>query len=154
VTSLLKKIELLCVGKIKEPYFTAALHEYAKRLSRFCAFSVTEIPDAGDSPESVLKESAAILQKIGGFSVLLDRAGEPVTSEGFSKAIDAAFTRGADKVHVIIGGSRGVSGELKSAADKTFSFGAVTYPHQLMRVIAAEQIYRAMCILNGTPYHK
>jgi len=57
-------------------------------------------------------------------------------------------------VHIIIGGSRGVSEELKSAADKIYSFGAVTYPHQLMRVIASEQIYRAMCISGGTPYHK
>ncbi|MCL2797120.1 MAG: 23S rRNA (pseudouridine(1915)-N(3))-methyltransferase RlmH [Firmicutes bacterium] len=156
---MMKKIDLLCVGKLKEPYFAAAVAEYTKRLSRFCAFTVTEVPDAGDSESSVLKESAAVFQKIGerrasAFVILLDRAGEPVSSEGFAKAIDTAFARGAERVHLIIGGSRGVSEELKSAADKRLSFGAVTYPHQLMRVIAAEQVYRAMCILGGTPYHK
>ena len=150
----MKKIDLLCVGKIKESFYTAAVAEYQKRLSRFCVFSITEIPDAGDSKTAVFKESALLLQKIGGFAILLDRAGEPVSSEGFAKSLDAAFTHGADRIHIIIGGSRGVSRELKSAADKVFSFGGVTYPHQLMRVIAAEQIYRAMCILNGTPYHK
>jgi len=150
----MKKIDLLCVGKIKEPYYNAALAEYSKRLSRFCAFTVTEIPDAGDAPETVAKESAALAAKLGGYTVLLDRAGEPVTSEGFARVIDAAFVRGAAKVHVVVGGSRGVSRELKAAADKAFSFGGVTYPHALMRVIAAEQIYRAMSILSGAPYHK
>jgi len=149
-----KKIELLCVGKIKEPFFAAALAEYEKRLSRFCAFSVTEVPEAGDSEIAVQKEGAALLQKRDGFFILLDREGEFIGSEGFAKAIDSAFTRGADRVQIVIGGSRGVSGEVKEKADRVFSFGAVTYPHRLMRVIAAEQIYRAMCILSGTPYHK
>ena len=150
----MKKIDLLCVGKIKEPFYRAALEEYSKRLSRYCSFSVTEIPDAGDSIVSVITESAALSGKIGGYTVLLDRTGASVTSEDFARALDAAFTRGFEKVHVIIGGSRGVSDGIKNAADKVYNFGAVTYPHQLMRVIAAEQIYRAMCILNGAPYHK
>ena len=150
----MKKIEILCVGKIKEPYFAAAIAEYQKRLSRFCTFSVIEIQDSADSAEPVVKESNALSQKIDGYTILLDRLGESVTSEGFSKAIDTAFTRGAEKIQVIIGGSRGVDERLKSVADKSFSFGGITYPHQLMRVIAAEQIYRAMCIQNGLPYHK
>lgn len=150
----MKKIELLCVGKLKEKYFSDAVSEYQKRLSRYCSFSVTEIPDAGDGPDSVQKESALILQKSDGFKILLDLTGAGVTSEDFAKTVDNAFTRGAEKVVVMIGGSRGVSEAVKKSADKVYSFGAVTYPHQLMRVIAAEQIYRAMCILSGTPYHK
>ena len=150
----MKKIEILCVGKIKEAYFAEAVAEYGKRLSRFCDFSVTEIPDAPDNILAADKESAAILHKADGYKVLLDLSGEPATSEGFAKWIDGAFVRGAAKVQIIIGGSRGVSDTVKRAADKIFSFGRVTYPHKLMRVIAAEQVYRAMCILHGTPYHK
>ncbi len=150
----MKKIDLLCAGKIKEAYFTEAVAEYRKRLGRFCAFTVTEVPDFPDGPGAVERESAALLQKADGYKILLDLCGEPVTSEGFSKTIDLAFTRGFEKVHVIVGGSRGVGDAVKNAADKIFNFGAVTYPHQLMRVIAAEQIYRAMCIGAGTKYHK
>ena len=150
----MKKINILCVGKIKEAYFKEAVAEYQKRLSRFCSFSVTEVPDAGDSPEAAAKESALILQKADGYKILLDLSGEAVTSEDFAKTIDTAFARGAAQVRIIIGGSRGVSKSVKDAADKIFSFGKVTYPHQLMRVIAAEQVYRAMGIIHGTPYHK
>jgi len=150
----MKKIDILCIGKIKEPYYTAAIAEYAKRLSRFCNFSVTELNEAGDNPQAVIKESAALLEKADGYKIFLDVKGELVSSEEFAKTIDAAFVRGAEKVRIIIGGSRGADERVRAAADKVFSFGRVTYPHQLMRVIAAEQVYRAMCILNGTPYHK
>jgi 23S rRNA (pseudouridine1915-N3)-methyltransferase len=150
----LKKIDILCVGKLKERYWTDAVAEYAKRLSRFCDFTVTEVKEWPDTPDAPIKEGAALLEKADGYKILLDLSGTPVTSEGFAAKLDAVFTGGANKAHIIIGGSRGVDKALKTATGAIFNFGAVTYPHQLMRVIAAEQIYRAMCILNGVGYHK
>jgi 23S rRNA (pseudouridine1915-N3)-methyltransferase len=150
----MKKIELVCVGRIKEKYFLDALAEYQKRLKRFCGFVLTELCDAPDGVGAADTESAAVIGAMGGYKILLDRTGSAVSSEEFSKTIETAFVNSAPKVQIIIGGSRGVNGEVRALSDKVFSFGAVTYPHKLMRVIAAEQIYRAMCIANNAPYHK
>jgi len=152
----MKKIEILCVGKIKENYFKDAIAEYQKRLSRFCSFSIIEVAEFGDSTLAKDKEGAAILQKMldGSFTILLDIQGEMITSEGLAKAIDLAFVKGNDKVRFIIGGSHGVREAVKERVDRVVSFGKITYPHQLFRVVLCEQIYRALCIQNGTPYHK
>jgi len=152
----MKKIEILCVGKIKENYFKDAIAEYQKRLSRFCNFSIVEVVEFGDSTLAKEKEGAAILQKMldGSFLILLDIQGEMITSEGLAKEIDLAFVKGNDKVRFVVGGSHGISEIVKEKADKAISFGKITYPHQLFRVVLCEQIYRALCIQNGTPYHK
>jgi len=151
----MKKIEFICVGKIKERFFNEAANEYVKRLSRFCSLSIIEIKDEGDEPTRAKQlESEAIINKLGGFSILLDVGGDLVSSEKFSTTIDNAYNSGNTKVQIIIGGSHGISDALKSKVSSRVSFGRVTYPHKLMRVIALEQVYRAFGIIYGTPYHK
>ena len=149
----MKKIYLTCVGKLKENYFSDAVEEYRKRLSPYCALVINEVSDVA-GPAEIEKESDAILAtfKEGETRILLDIGGELITSEAFSGLIDKAFTQGKD-LRLIIGGSRGVDERVKKAAVRV-SFGRVTYPHQLMRVILCEQLYRAFSILHNTPYHK
>jgi len=162
----MKKIELICVGKIKENYLKDAIAEYQKRLTRYCDLSVFEIKDEGDNLGiAIVKESNAIIEKIcrGGtlpsahnnsYTILLDIQGEQISSPQLAQTIDTAFTKGHSKIQFIIGGSHGVDNTVKQSAAKTISFGRITYPHQLMRVICLEQIYRSMCILGNVPYHK
>ena len=149
----MKKIQLICVGRLKEKYFADAMGEYAKRLSRFCEFSVKELPDYADGADGAKRESLSIAGEIDGYCILTDINGQLMTSEGFAETLEKAFLS-APKVQIIIGGSHGVTDELKRKADALVSFGRMTYPHQLMRVIAAEQVYRAMSITAGTAYHK
>lgn len=150
--AVVKKATVLCVGKIKEKYFTDGIAEYAKRLGRFCDFSIAEIPDeAGDA--EIRRESDELLRRLRGYVVLLDIGGKELSSPEFASAIDKAYLT-APEITFVIGGSRGVDDRVRAKADLRVSFGKVTYPHQLMRLILAEQIYRAFNILAGTPYHK
>lgn len=150
----MKKVRLVCVGKIKEKFIADGVEHYAKRLKRFCDFSVEEVPDYPDDENAVAKESALLIKKLGGFVILFDLGGEIITSEKFSAIFENAYARGDDTVSLVIGGSRGVSDDIKRIADKRIAFGKVTYPHRLMRLIAAEQIYRAFTISANLPYHK
>lgn len=146
----MKKIKLIVVGKLKEKFFSEACDEYLKRLSRFAEVSVCEIKDR---PEGISAESSDILQALKGYVILADINGEGKSSEEFSALIDSIFNRN-DTISFIIGGSCGVDQRVKDKADKKISFGKMTYPHMLMRVIALEQIYRAFTIKEGLPYHK
>lgn len=150
----MKKIYVTCVGKLKEKFFSLAVEEYRKRLSPYCDLVFDEVADEPTQDE-VKRESDAILSTFreGETRILADIDGELVTSERFSAIIDDAFTSGKS-LRFIIGGSRGVDERVRKAADRRISFGRVTYPHQLMRVILGEQIYRAFTILHHTPYHK
>jgi len=149
------RINIAAVGKLKENYWVEAFAEYEKRLSRFCSFSVCEIPEAAGSIEvQKAAEGKEILKKIKGAAILLDIGGEPLSSEGFAQLIDQSAARGNSEFTFIIGGSHGVSDEVKNAASKRISFGNITYPHRLIRIILAEQIYRAFAIINNTGYHK
>lgn len=141
------------MGKIKESYLVEGIAEYVKRLTRFCDVTVTEIPDCADGAEAAKTESGAILSKLTGYTILADIGGELITSEGLASAVDKAYLT-ADTVTFVIGGSSGVDERVRAAADKRVSFGRVTYPHKLMRLIAAEQLYRAFTITAGLPYHK
>ena len=149
----MKKIQLICVGKIKEKFYAEAIAEYSKRLGKFCDFSIKELPDYADGADGVRRESMSIEGELSGYSILTDIKGELITSEDFADIFDRAFIS-SPKVQIIIGGSAGVTDELRKRADKRVSFGRMTFPHQLMRVIAAEQVYRAMTISARTPYHK
>lgn len=144
----MKKLKLVVVGKLKEPFFVDACNEYLKRLSRFVKAEICELKDRGISAES-----DDILSAVGGEVALADLSGEMMTSEGFSEYICGAFVR-HDVVSFVIGGSCGVDERVKARADKRICFGKMTYPHMLMRVIALEQIYRAFTIKEGMPYHK
>lgn len=149
----MKKIELLCVGKIKEEWINSGIKEYAKRLSRFCSFSIKELADYPDAMDGQSKESLSIIGNMGGYSILTDIKGDNMTSEQFAAVIDKAFLSN-DKVQIIIGGSHGVNEQVRAKSRSKVSFGKMTYPHRLMRLIAVEQIYRAMTITAGLPYHK
>ncbi|MBR2967766.1 MAG: 23S rRNA (pseudouridine(1915)-N(3))-methyltransferase RlmH [Clostridia bacterium] len=146
----MKKIKLVVVGKLKEKFFASACDEYLKRLSRFADVSVCELKDRVDG---IAIESSDILDNIKGYTFLCDIGGETLSSEQFSAQLGSAMQE-SDVVTFVIGGSCGVDQRVKSKANKKISFGKMTYPHMLMRVILLEQIYRAFTIKEGLPYHK
>lgn len=157
-------ITLLCVGKIKEAYYREALAEYVKRLSKYCRLNVIEVADeqtpdkASDIEVAAIlkKEEERILSKIPANSHVISLAieGKSLDSVAFSSLIDDLGISGKSNICFIIGGSLGLSDNVKSRSDMLLSFSKMTYPHQLMRVILTEQIYRAYRIIKGEPYHK
>lgn len=157
-------ITLITVGKIKEKYFTDAIAEYSKRLGRYCKLNIIELKDepTPDNPsenerQQVLKkEGARILEKIpkSCYVVPLCIEGKQKTSEELSDFIQKTATDGYNEIVFIIGGSMGICDEVKAKADFKLSFSKMTFPHQLMRVVLLEQIYRAFNIADGGKYHK
>ena len=153
-------IKIVCVGKLKEKYFKDAILEYAKRLQRFCKFEIVEVQeeliDANLKNLDVVKvkEGERILQKAQGYLIALDMHGDLISSEDHAKKINDLSCRGISTITYIIGGSYGLSKEVLDKVDFKMSFGKLTYPHQLMRVVLTEQIYRAYTILEGSSYHK
>ena len=151
----MKSVCVTCVGKLKERYFADAVAEYAKRLNKYCKLTVNEVDDVAHADE-VRRESDFIQKtfRAGEYRILADVGGELVSSEELSEILEKAFGSGKSSVRFIIGGSCGVDDRIRKSADRRVSFGRMTYPHQLMRVILLEQIYRAFTISAGTPYHK
>lgn len=157
-------ITILCVGKIKEAYYREALAEYVKRLSKYCRLNVIEVADeqtpdkASDIEVAAIlkKEEERILSKIPANPHVISLAieGKSLDSVAFSSLIDNLGISGKSNICFIIGGSLGLSDNVKSRSDMLLSFSKMTYPHQLMRVILTEQIYRAYRIIKGEPYHK
>ncbi|HHU43419.1 MAG: 23S rRNA (pseudouridine(1915)-N(3))-methyltransferase RlmH [Bacillota bacterium] len=143
-------INLIAVGSLKEKYWTDAIKEYQKRLSRFCKLNIIETPEARTKEEEIKN----IIKKIKGYSILFDIKGKLLSSEEFSAVFSKKLLEGISCFSLIIGGSEGVDESLKKQVDLIVSFGKVTYPHQLMRVILIEQIYRAITIINNITYHK
>ena len=158
------KITVLTAGKIKEKYFTEAVREYAKRLSRYCELQIIETDDEAtpDNASPALetqiknKEGARILSRIptGAYVIALAIQGREVDSVGLSQKISALTLNGHSHLVFIIGGSLGLSDAVLEKADEKLSFSRLTFPHQLMRVILLEQIYRSFRIARGEPYHK
>lgn len=151
------KINIVAVGKIKEEFFVRAIDEYSKRLQKFCEFHVIEVPEATQETGIQKKNEAegkSLLARCKGIIICLDRQGKEVSSEQFSKLLDEYKLSGASEFSFVIGGSNGLSDEVLSRANMTLSFGKVTFPHQLFRVILSEQLYRAFTISCGHPYHK
>ncbi len=150
------KITILCVGKLKESYFKDAITEYSKRLSAYCDLSVVEVADDADSDVAVLNEGKRIIEKLPDRAYVFALAinGKKLDSEGFSDKLNELMTMGNSHFVFIIGGSSGLSDEVLKRADFKLSFSDMTFPHQLMRVILLEQIYRAFKILRHEPYHK
>lgn len=149
------RLNILAVGKLKERFWREAAEEYRKRIQKYGTLTITEVADLPDGTDRQKEEEGKqILAKAKGYTVLLDLRGEAVTSEALACIISDKSVYGISELTFIIGGSRGVSAEVIARADKTISFGSVTYPHQLMRVILAEQLYRALTIINKTGYHK
>ena len=151
------KISVVAIGKIKEKYISDAIAEYAKRMSRYSDFKVIELPDApqGKSPEEQKRiESEELMAKAKGFVIALDPRGKELSSEDFASLIQTKCNDGVSEFSLLIGGSHGHTDELRTKADMVLSFGKMTFPHQLFRVMTCEQVYRAFTIINGTPYHK
>lgn len=147
-------IEIIAVGKIKEKFYKDALSEYEKRLSKYCKFIVTEIPDFPDNADSITKESELIIPKIKGVCVPLCIEGKQLDSVELSKFINEKSIEGCSHITFIIGGSNGLHQSIKEKGELKLSFSRMTFPHQLMRVILAEQIYRCFKIINNEKYHK
>ncbi len=151
------KINVICVGSIKEKFYKEAIEEYSKRLSRFCSLKIVEVEEESSQKSTEKKieiESKRLSENIKGYSILLDREGDMVSSEKLAKLIDNVSSLGQGEVSLIIGGSNGVNQELKKQVSKVISFGQITFPHQLFRVVLLEQVYRAFSINANTPYHK
>ena len=158
------KITILCVGKIKESYLREAIAEYSKRLSRYCDLSIVEVEDektsetASEHEEEMVREREAerLMKHIpdGAYVIATAIAGREYTSVEFSEKIGKLGVDGVSHIVFLIGGSIGLSVELLQEADERISFSRMTFPHQLMRVILLEQIYRGFRILRGEPYHK
>ena len=149
-------ITILCVGKIKESYFRDAVAEYEKRLSGYAKISITEVADEPDSDLAPSVEGRRILEKLpkGAYVIALAIEGKKLDSIGFSKKLSELMVGGNSHIVFVIGGSSGLSKEVLSAADFKLSFSDMTFPHQLMRVILLEQVYRSFRIMRNEPYHK
>lgn len=148
----MKKVTVVCVGKIKENFIREGIAEYAKRISRFARLSFVELKDF-PPPDEVRRESDLIIDKLSGFVVLLDIGGKLLSSRELADETEKAY-RNNPEITFVIGGSEGVDERVKKRADLLLSFGRVTFPHQLMRLMLTEQIYRAFTITEGLPYHK
>lgn len=157
------KVSVICVGKIKEKFFTDAIKEYAKRMSRFADFQIIELPDeripdnASDKENELIKkrEGEKILSKINPQSYVISLCIEGKTLDSTELAdVIKKSCQHTSHICFIIGGSLGLSDEVKARSDLRLSFGRMTLPHQLMRVVLSEQIYRAFMINSGAAYHK
>ncbi len=155
------RFTVVAVGKLKERFWTEACGEYLKRLQPYAKTSIVEVPDvdpakAGGDAAAVEREGAAICKAIPDRShvVLLAIDGKERSSESLSKRIDNLGLSGKSDLVFVIGGSCGTSQEVHARADETLSFGPITLPHNLARVVLLEQLYRACKISRGEPYHK
>ena len=145
----MQKINRVCVGKIKEDFYRNAVTEYLKRLSRFAKVEVKEIAEGKDLEE----EAQGILRAAKGYIIALCVEGVKLSSEDLAGRIKTLCDKG-EEITFIIGSSCGLSDTVKSEADFKLSFSDMTFPHQLMRVILCEQVYRAFMINSGSTYHK
>ena len=151
------KVNIVCVGSIKEKFFVQAIEEYSKRLSRFCDFKIIEVDEASKITNLEKKSEAEgelLLSKCKGVIVCLDSKGKMLSSPEIADFIGKKKLSGDSEISFVIGGSNGLSSAILNKAQLILSFGKITYPHQLFRVVLTEQIYRALTILEGLPYHK
>lgn len=158
------KIKIICVGKIKEKYLKDGIAEYQKRLSRFTQFEIIELADEktpekasqAENEKIMEKEANRILSKIGNrdYVIALAIEGKQYASEEFSQFVTDITIQGFSDITFIIGGSLGLHSKIKQKAHALISFGRLTLPHQLMRLVLTEQIYRVFMIQEGSPYHK
>ena len=158
------KITCVVVGKIKEKYFTDAIKEYSKRLSRYCKLEIVELADektpdgASEAEEMAIreKEGERILKalKDDAYVIALAIEGKTLDSVELSQKIERLGVSGTSHIAFVIGGSLGLAPAVMKRADYTLSFSRMTFPHQLMRVVLLEQLYRSYRILKNEPYHK
>lgn len=157
-------IQIICIGKLKEKYWTEAVAEYSKRLSRFCAPEIVELKESrlpdkasqADEEAVKLEEGRSILKTIkdGTFVITLEILGKQLDSPQLAAKLESLSLEGKSNIAFIIGGSLGLSEEVSKRADFKLSFSKMTFPHQMMRVILLEQVYRAFKINRNETYHK
>ncbi len=157
-------INIICIGKLKEKYLQEAMSEYSKRLSKYCCFNITELPDEkvpDNLNESIIynikeKESEKIISHIdkNSYVMTLDLKGRQFTSEEFSKKIDNISLNSSSNITFIIGGTLGLSENVLKTSNELICFSKMTFPHQLIRVFLAEQLFRAFKISNNETYHR
>lgn len=155
------KINVVAVGKIKEKYFSEAVLEYSKRLSRYCEFTLIEVPE-----ENYVKVDDALIEKIKiteqerilphlkGYVFATAIEGKKYSSPTFADTLKKLSDQGKGVITFVIGGSYGLTDQIKKRADSLVSFSDMTFPHTFFRAMLLEQIYRAFCINGGSPYHK
>jgi len=158
------QIQIIAVGKLKESYLVQGIAEYAKRLGSYAKLDIVEVPDeqapetmsAAEEERAKSREGERILAKLkeGTHVIVMAIDGQMWTSEQLSAHLADLATYGQSRVSFIIGGSNGLSPEVLRRADTKLSFGRITYPHQLIRLVLTEQLYRAFKIMRGEPYHK
>lgn len=158
------KITVITVGKLKEKYLKDAIAEYSKRLSKYCKLEIIEVADektpdhASETLENAIrdKEAERILKylKNDAYVITLEIGGKMLSSEEFAEKIDTLGIQGVSQIMFVIGGSIGLGQAVLERSDYALSFSRMTFPHQLMRVILLEQIYRGYRIVTGAPYHK
>ena len=153
-------INIICIGKIKDKYINDGIAEFSKRMTSFASLNIIELKEYNKEDSiniSIEKESSEILKQISksnSYNILLDLDGKEITSENMSKYIDDLKNKGVSSINFIIGGSNGVSKEVKNSVDMKLKFSYFTFPHQLMRLILLEQVYRWFAISNNIKYHK
>jgi len=160
----MQKIRVICVGKLKERFYTDAVKEYTKRLGRLCDLELLELPEErlGDAPSpaqidaALEKEADAVRDRIprGAYVVALCIEGRPFSSEDLSSLLANCAAGGRSQIVFLIGSSFGLHSALKAASDLRLSMSSMTFPHHLARVMLLEQLYRAYQIQNGSKYHK
>ena len=158
------KITILAVGKIKEKFFSEAISEYSKRLSKYCSLEIIQVADekTPDGASEILnaqireKEGERLLSKMKetSFVITLEIEGDMLDSVELAEMLQEKMVQGESHLVFVIGGSLGLSTAVRKRADMALSFSKMTFPHQLMRVILLEQLYRGFRIIKGEPYHK
>lgn len=153
------QINILTVGNLKEEYLKQAYNEYVKRLSKFCTLNTIELKEENITDKNLIAkaletEADEIIKRLKGYIIVLDINGKSLTSEQFAKTISDVSVQGYSQITFVIGSSFGLSEKVKQKAHLKLSFSALTFPHQLFRVMLAEQIYRAFAINNNIKYHK
>ena len=153
-------VNIICIGKIKDKYINDGIAEFSKRMISFATLNIIELKEYINEDSiniSIEKESSEILKQISksnSYNILLDLDGKEINSENVSKYIDDLKNKGISSINFIIGGSNGVNKEVKSSVDMKLKFSHFTFPHQLMRLILLEQVYRWFAISNNIKYHK
>lgn len=153
-------INVVCIGKVKDKYILEGINEFLKRMQSFAKMKIVELKEDGNDSNrnvSIEKESEDILktlEKLGGYNVLLDIQGKNYSSEEMATEIERLTVNGVSTINFVIGGSYGVSQRVRENSQMRLSFSKMTFPHQLMRLILTEQIYRWFSIINNGKYHK
>lgn len=154
-------VRIVCVGKLKEKYLKDGIDEYLKRLTRFCKAEIVEVAEElclDPTPANLAKVKAAegerIIKNLKGYAISLDLKGQMLSSEELSEKLSSLKSGGISAISFVIGGSYGLDKSVLDKCDMSVRFGNFTYPHQLMRLMLAEQIYRCFMIEEGSAYHK